>query len=293
MTSVVVTAQQSPQYTQYMYNTMAVNPGYAGSTGSLEVIALHRSQWVGISGAPQTQNLGIHSPLSNDKVGLGLNIINDRLGPSNEITVDGNFSYTLQTGYDTKLALGLKAGARMLNVDWSKGRFYDNNDVLLNTNINNKFMPSIGAGAYLYSDVWYAGLSIPNFIRSDYYNDVKESVVSDQLHFYVMGGYVFNLSESLKFKPALLAKIVNNAPLTVDVSANFMIQETVTLGASYRWDDSVSALVGFQISQSFFAGYSYDYSVTDFNKYNSGSHEIVLRFQMPQKSSRIRSPRFF
>ena len=181
----------------------------------------------------------------------------------------------------------------MLTIDWSKGRYYQPGDPLLNNNINNKINPLIGAGLYYYTDRWYAGVSVPNFIQNDYYDDVQESVQADRLHYFVMAGYVFNLNDNLKFKPAALAKIVTGAPVIVDVSANFLLQETVTLGASYRWDDSVSALAGIQVTKNIFAGYSYDYSVTDLNKYNNGSHEIIVRFTLQPKQSRIKSPRFF
>lgn len=288
-----ITAQQSPEYTQYMYNTMMVNPGYTGSTGALEANLLLRKQWVGLDGAPQTGTLGVHSPVGSKKVSLGLNVISDKLGPSNENTLAGNVSYTLDLGVQTKLVFGLKAGIRVLNIDWSKGRFYDSNDVLLNSNINNKMMGLMGSGVYLYSEKWYAGVSVPNFLRYDYYDDIQESVVSDKLHYYFIGGYVFDLSESIKFKPSVLVKAVGGAPLSTDISANFLLQEKVTLGASYRWDDSVSALAGVQFLKDFFLGYSFDYTVTELNKYNDGTHEIILRYQLPQKTSTIKSPRFF
>ncbi|WP_313806414.1 type IX secretion system membrane protein PorP/SprF [Flavobacterium sp.] len=289
----VTLSQQSPEYTQYMYNTMMVNPGYTGSVGALEANLLLRKQWVGIDGAPQTGTLGVHSPVGNKKIGLGLNIISDKLGPSSENTLAGNVSYAIDLNYRTKLAFGAKAGIRVLDIDWSKGRYYDSNDVLLNTNINNKMMGLIGSGIYFYSDKWYAGVSVPNFLRYDYYDDVQESVVSDKLHYYFIGGYVFDLSSSVKFKPSVLLKAVGGAPLSTDLSANFLLQEKVTLGASYRWDDSVSALVGIQFLKDFFLGYSFDYTVTDLNKYNDGTHEIILRYQLTSKSSTIKSPRFF
>ena len=286
-------AQQDPQYTQYMYNTMAVNPAYAGSTGTLEATLLHRSQWIGIDGAPTTQSFSIHSPLRNEKIGLGLSVVNDKIGPSNELYLDGNFSYSLPLGYEKRLAFGLKAGMRLLNVDWSKGRFYDPNDVLLNQNIDNQAKIAIGAGVYYYTEKWYVGLSVPSFIKNNYYDDVKESIDYESFHYYLMGGYVFDLNMNLKFKPAFLVKAVSGAPLTADVSANFMIQEKFVLGASYRTDDSLSALAGFQISKSFYIGYAFDYTVSELNKYNDGSHEIILRYQFNKDQSKIKSPRFF
>jgi type IX secretion system PorP/SprF family membrane protein len=286
-------AQQNPEYTQYMYNTMTVNPGYAGSSGTLEASLLHRSQWVGIDGAPQTQSFTIDAPLRNDKIGLGLSIINDKLGPSSELSFEGNFSYTIAFAEDRKLAFGLKAGARKLDVDWTKGRYHDPVDALLNENINNEIKPSVGAGLYFYSDKWYIGASVPNFIKGNYYDDIQESVDIDRLHYYLIGGYVFNFSDNLKFKPAFLAKAVSGAPLYYNVSANFLFYEKLTLGASYQVDDSVSALAGFQVTDGFFLGYSFDYTTSDLNKYNDGTHEIILRYQLPKKSKQIKSPRFF
>lgn len=289
----IAVAQQDPGYTQYMYNTLTVNPAYAGSTGNLEVALLHRSQWVGIDGAPTTQSLGVHAPLRNEQIGLGLSVVNDNLGPSNEVYVDGNFSYTIPLGVETQLAFGIKGGARMLNIDWSKGRYYNQTDNLLNNNVNNKISPSVGAGAFLYTDKWYVGLSAPNFIKGDYYDDVRETIDLERVHYFLTAGYVFDLTDDIKFKPAFLARGVAGAPLVFDVSANFLFSEKFMLGASYRHDDSVTALAGIQVWQDFFVGYSYDYTTTDLNKYNDGSHEIVLRFQLSKKSGRIKSQRFF
>ncbi|QSW89519.1 MULTISPECIES: type IX secretion system membrane protein PorP/SprF [Flavobacterium] len=291
--TICVSAQQDPQYTQYMYNTMAVNPAYAGSTGTLEATLLHRSQWVGISGAPETQSFSIHGPLTNEKIGLGLSVVNDKIGPSNELYLDGNFSYSLPLGYEKRLAFGLKAGMRMLNIDWSKGRYYNSNDVLLNQNIDNQMKMAIGAGVYYYTEKWYLGFSIPSFIRNDYYDDVQESIDFDRLHYYLMGGYVFDLNPNLKFKPAFLVKAVSGAPLTADVSANFMIAEKFVIGGSYRTDDSISILAGFQISQSFYLGYAFDYTVSQLNKYNDGTHEFILRYSLNKGANKIKSPRFF
>jgi len=291
--TIIANAQQDPEYTQYMYNTMTVNPAYAGSTGSLDATLLHRSQWVGIDGAPETQAFTIHTPMTNERVGLGLSAVNDKLGPSNELYLDGNFSYTIPLNYDQKLAFGLKAGIRMLNVDWSKGRYRDPVDVLLNENINNNIKPSLGAGIYYYTDKWYFGISVPNFIRNEYYDDTDEALNRDRFHYFFIGGYVITLSDNLKFKPAFLVKAVSGSPLSTDLSANFLIHEKFTAGASYRLDDSVSALAGFQVTNSLFIGYAYDYTVTQLNKYNDGSHEIIIRFQLQKKSSQMKSPRFF
>lgn len=284
-------AQQDPQYTQYMYNTMSVNPGYAGSKGHLSVSALGRTQWVGIPGAPETQNISFHTPLGYSGLGFGLNIVNDIIGPSEEIYLDANFSYTIQTSEEGQLAFGLRAGGRMLNIDWSKGNF-QNPDVVFNQNINNRFMPTLGAGLFYYQSNWYAGISVPNFLRTDHYDDRIESVAAERLHYFAIAGYVFNISEGLKFKPAVLSKIVSGAPWSVDVSANFLFNDVFTFGMAYRWDDAISSLIGIQISDQLHIGYAYDLTTSNYRNYNSGTHEVMLTFDV-LRAPRVKSPRFF
>ncbi len=291
--SMTAYAQQNPQYTQYMYNPMSINPGYTGSLGTFDAVATYRDQWIGIDGAPVTQNLGVHSPLRNEKIGLGLNLQNDEIGPAKEFYADVNFSYTLQMSSTLKLGLGVKGGAKIFNVDFSKGRFQNPGADPLNTNIDNKLTTTIGAGAYLYADNWYLGLSVPDFITNKYYDDVEEAIAEEEIQYYLIGGYVFEVSPSLKFKPTILAKYLHGYPLVVDVSANFLILDQFSVGASYRYEDSVSGLAGVNFLQGFFVGYSYDYTLTDLSDYNSGTHEIVLRYTLPHKNKRINSPRFF
>ena len=289
--SAIGSSQQDPQFTHYMYNTLSVNPAYAGQRETLSVVGLHRSQWVGVDGAPQTQTLGIHSPLRNERIGLGLNIVSDALGPARETFVDANFSYTIPLNEnDLKLSFGVKGGFHMLDTDWSKGIFRDP-DVAFNQNLN-LISPMVGAGLYMHTRKWYLGVAVPNFLETDHYDDFQESVATERMHFYVIGGYVFSLSETTEFKPAFLVKGTSGAPLIADVSANFWFQKKLTAGIAWRWDDSVSALVGFQVSPGMFIGYGYDLTTTGLNNYNGGSHELTLRFEV-KKIGRILSPRFF
>ncbi|OUR99287.1 hypothetical protein A9Q86_11955 [Flavobacteriales bacterium 33_180_T64] len=285
-------AQQDPQYTQYMYNTMSVNPAYAGQREVLSITGLHRTQWVGIDGAPQTQTFGIHKPLRNDKIGLGLSIVNDALGPVNEFYVDANFSYTIQVSENsTKLSFGVKGGIHSLTSDWSEGVIQQVGDPTFADNLS-VFSPTIGAGLYLHNRKWYVGLSVPNFLNTEHFDDSQISIAKERMNYYLIAGYVFDLSENTKLKPAALLKAVSGAPIIADVSANFLFNDKVTLGAAWRWDDSISGLVGFQFSDGLYIGYSYDATTTNLNNYNSGSHEIMLRFEL-QKVGRILSPRFF
>lgn len=290
-------AQQDAQYTNYMYNTMNINPAYAGSRGNLSVFGLHRTQWVGLDGAPTTNTFAIHSPFRESNVGVGLSFMNDVIGPSDESTISADFSYTINTSDTYKLAFGLRATAHLLNVDFSKLHIYNQGDALAQYNIDNRFSPNVGAGAYWYSENTYFGISIPNMLETQHFDKSQiaysaTSVPYERMHYHIIGGKVFDIHPSIQFKPAFLAKIVEGAPLQLDLSANFMFQEKFTLGAAYRWDAAMSALAGFQVNDNWFIGYGYDAEVTKLANYNSGSHELFLRYEFSKKKQ-VASPRFF
>ena len=239
------------------------------------------------------KTFGIHSPLRNERLGLGLSVVNDALGPVNEYYVNANLSYTIPvnaTG-ETKLSFGIKAGFHNLTSDWSEGIRQQVGDPTFADNLN-LFEPTIGAGLYLHNRKWYLGLSVPDFLTTKHYDDVQVSLAEERLHYFLIGGYVFDLSENTKLKPAALLKAVTGAPVIADVSLNALFNEKLTLGLAWRWDDSVSALAGFQISEGLYIGYAYDATTTNLNNYNSGSHEIMLRFEL-QRVKRLLSPRFF
>ncbi|CAM1361384.1 Type IX secretion system membrane protein, PorP/SprF family [Tenacibaculum sediminilitoris] len=286
-------AQQDPQLTQYMYNTVSFNPAYAGSNNGLDINLLHRSQWVGLDGAPKTQAFSINTPIGGGNTALGLSAINDAIGPAEELYVTADFSHTLLLNNDVKLAFGLKGGIQSLRVDYTKLNTYDPTDVQLQQNVS-QTAPQVGAGTFLYTDKWYLGASVPNLLKTDYYDEFTISTAAKRLHVFVIGGYVFQLNHNLKFKPATLIKVVSGAPIGFDVSANFLFNEKFTLGMSYRLDSSVSALAGFQISKSIMLGYTYDFDTTELARYNSGSHEFFMRFQILNNvvSGKV-SPRFF
>ena len=296
LTSFSAMSQQDPQYTQYMYNTTNINPAYAGSRGSLSIFGLHRTQWAGLDGAPQTNAFSINTPIGDSKVGLGVNFINDKLGVMDENTISIDFSYTLDLGGQhnaNKLSFGLKGSANMLNVAYSKLLTYNPNDPRFAEDISGEFTPNIGAGIYWHNDRTYLGASIPNFLETTRYDDNVQSTMRQSMHYYFMGGHVFDLNPTLKFKPAFLLKAVKGAPLQADVTANFLIHDKFTLGAAYRWDAAWSGLAGFQITDGLFIGYSYDSDIKALKNYNNGSHEIFLRFELFNKYRRVNSPRFF
>lgn len=283
--------QQESQYTQYMYNTMHFNPGYTGSRGSLNMTGIYRNQWVGLDGAPKTLTFGMHSPIGVQGVGLGLGFMSDQIGPSSQSFIEADFSYTINVAEELKLSFGVRGGLSLLDVDPSKLLIYDPNDY--NLERKNYSSPRVGAGAYLYADNWYVGLSSPNFLETEHFDDVVVATATEKAHFYLMGGYVFTLNPDLKLKPAFLAKAVSGAPLSVDVSANLLMYERVTLGVAWRWDAAVSALAGFQVNDNIFVGYAYDYETTELGRYNHGSHEVFLRFELGTKFNGKVNPRFF
>lgn len=284
-------AQQESQYTQYMYNTMTFNPGYTGSREVLSVMGLYRTQWVGLDGAPKTMNFSIQSPL-NESNALGLNVVSDQIGPTKNTGLMLNYAYTILGSGDLKVSFGISGGFDNFEVDYTKLSI-ENPDIYM-TGVQTMFSPNVGAGVYVHSYNWYAGVSVPRLLKTDHYDDVAASVYSTKSHFYGIAGYVFDLNPYLKFKPAVLAKFVAGAPLAVDVSANFLINEKLTLGAAYRWDAAASAMAGFQISKGLQLGYAYDFETTKLGKYNSGSHEFFLRFDLISGSkSRLITPRFF
>lgn len=291
-TSIVSYAQQDAQFTQYMYNTINVNPAYAGSRGALSIFALHRTQWVGLDGAPVTNAVSVNTPINGSNLGLGVSIINDRIGPTHENTFSADLSYTIPTSETFKLSFGIKATANLFDLDVSKLDPKEAGDPSLQ-NMNNKFSPNIGAGLYLHSNKAYVGFSVPNFIETNRYNDNEVAIFKEKIHYYLIAGYVFDLSDSVKFKPALLTKIVEGAPLQVDVSGNFMFMDKFVVGVAYRWSAALSAMVGFQVSDGLYIGYGYDNETTNLKNYNSGSHEIFLRYELFNNIDKMTTPRFF
>ena len=284
-------SQQDSQYTQYMYNTPLVNPAYAGSRETITAFLLHRNQWVGLDGAPVTNNFSINMPVGDSNFGVGLNFVNDEIGPVSENEISADLAYFIQISENYKLSLGLKGTANLFQLDVNKLRIFDPADPQFQ-NVDTEFSPNVGAGLYLFSDKTYFGLSVPNFFESYRYNDNNVEITKEKMHFYFIAGHVFTLSPNIDFKPAVLSKIVEGAPLQADVTANFLFFDKLTLGAAYRWDASVSALAGFQISDSWFIGYGYDLETTKLSNYNSGSHEIFLRYEFFNRS-RVSAPRFF
>ena len=288
-------SQQDAQYTQYMYNTVTVNPAYAGSRDAFRVIGLHRSQWYGLKGAPTTQTLSLDTPINSLKgIGLGLSIINEKIGPSSETYFNIDISYSIPVSEYGKLNFGLKAVGNLLSVDFTKLDLSNSGDPNFNNNINNKFTPNFGFGLYYHTEKFYVGYSIPNLLETNHFKS-NLSVGQERINHYLISGYVFNLSEDLMFKPALLTKLVLGTPLQIDLSANFRLYEKFNFGVSYRWSSALSDLIGLQATDSIMIGFSYDRETTELGnlEFNNGSYELLLRYEIKNRNIRRSIPRFF
>ncbi|MGI9548245.1 MAG: PorP/SprF family type IX secretion system membrane protein [Flavobacteriaceae bacterium] len=303
-----VYAQREPQYTQYMYNIGSFNPAYVGTVENLNLTGLYRAQWIDIPGAPRNIRFGINIPFANERHGMGFNVVNDEIGPTTNTYVDVAYSYQVRLSDETKLSFGVDVGGSFVNVDFSKGTFENPGEPVLGAAQIKEFYPTVGAGLFLYQEDWYLGASVPNFLTDGLYDETVAIIVEDKIQFNFIGGYVFNLSDNLKFKPAFLLNYIDGAPTTFNISTNFLIKDTFTIGAAYRIDNSISGLAGFQISNGTFIGYSYDYNTNGLGEYNSGSHEVILKFYLGRgegrskkdksktpkdKPKQIDSPRFF
>ncbi len=282
--------QQDPQYTQYMYNMNIINPAYAGSRENLSFGLLYRNQWSQIDGAPETGTFFGHMPIGNN-LGIGLSVIADQLGPVNETNAYADISYTLKLGGEHNLAFGIKAGATFHDIGLANIALIDPGDPFFQ-NIN-ETTPNIGAGLFYYTNKYYLSVSVPNMLSSVHLSQNGNNIGSETQHYFVSGGYVFDLSENTELKPSFLVKSAFDAPTSLDVNLNARFFKKFEIGASYRLDDSFSGLVNFAITPSLRIGYAYDAVSSDINEFAPASHEVMLLFDINFPKRASRSPRYF
>ncbi|MFI5222380.1 MAG: type IX secretion system membrane protein PorP/SprF [Bacteroidia bacterium] len=292
-------AQQMPMYTHYMYNTLVVNPAYAGSRDALTVTALDRLQWVGFEGAPSTQTLTLHAPLRNEHIGLGLSVMQDKIGPVSNTSVTGSFAYIMKVSKKAKLSLGLSAGVNMFQANLNTLSLDQQSDPVFLNNVNSRITPDFGFGAYYSRERFYAGVSVPNLIQNSY-SQVNEAngntlIAKEQRHYFFIAGTMLKITDNLAFKPTTLIKVTEAAPVQADLTATFVIMKKLYLGAMFRTGDAMGGLIGVDITDQFHVGYSYDWSyVLSSSRYNSGSHEIILRYDfLLFDKKQIHNPRYF
>lgn len=291
-------AQQDAMFTHYMYNTLAVNPGYAGSRDALTVTGLHRSQWVSFEGAPITQTVTLHSPMLNNKMGIGLSVVNDKIGPTKNTAAYLDLAYAIRVSEKGKLAFGLKGGINFMQANLNTLELDQQNDAAFQENVTSKMLPNFGFGIYYYLPKFYVGVSAPKLLENNFKTNSSTgsvNLVNEQRHYFLIAGTVFKLSNAVELKPTTFVKVTNGAPIEGDITASFIFNKKLLVGGMFRTGDAAGILIGYNFTEQFHAGYSFDwsYGLKTF-KYNQGSHEIMLSYDFIYKDKqKVRSPRYF
>lgn len=289
--SVAGFAQQEAMFTQYMNNEMVINPAYAGSQEALSLTALYRNQWVGFDGAPKTMSFNGHTLLRNEHIGLGMSLVNDEIGANSTFHGYLAAAYRVKATDDLNIHLGLQGGITNFKGDYAELDLKNGGDPNFNDNYS-VINPNIGAGAYLYSDKFYAGISSPRLMWNSAKIGVYE-IYSQRAHGFITAGYVMDLADFVKFKPTIFFKFVPEAPMELDFSANIIYKDKYWGGVAYRSGESIDILLMWQLNQQFKLGYSYDIITNALSPYQSGSHEFVLNYRFHFVKSNHISPRYF
>lgn len=291
----IVKGQQDPMFTQYMHNPVAINPAYAGSSGTLNFMAMHRQQWVGLEGAPKTLTLSVNSPFIGYNIGVGLSVIHDEIGPSKQTGIYADYSYHLKITEKVKLAFGIKGGVNIYDVNLLNLLGAQNDDKILLFGARKMYLPNVGLGSYLYSDRFFVGLSIPKMLQNSLSDDENNlNVLSmEERHFFISAGVVLDIKENIRFKPTSTMRIVNGAPASIDFSGAIILHDKLWIGAMYRLTESIGGIVRFDITNQLSLGYSFDMTQSRLKNYNQGTHEVFLSYDFEFRNKKILSPRFF
>jgi len=296
-------AQQEAQYTQFMYNKLSLNPAYAGSSGVPCFSCIHRSQWVGFEGAPSSQVLNFHMPTFKKRVGLGVSLAHDKIGPIQSYTASMMYAYRMKLNKGN-LSIGMRGTLRGYRVNWSETLATHSDDGEIPTENTTRILPNFGFGLYYDTDKFYVGISTPAMLKGDLsytYLSNESSFGTEQMHIYLMAGYVLDLNANIKFKPAALVKYTPNSPMDLDLNGTFIFVDKIWLGLSYRMGgdankgigESIDLLAQYQISDKLRAGISYDFTLSKLQDYNSGTFEVQLEYCLHSKDKRLTNPRFF
>jgi type IX secretion system PorP/SprF family membrane protein len=290
----IAEAQQDPHYSQYIFNGLSLNPAYAGSRGTVSGMFFYRNQWTGFNGAPVTQAFSLHTPIQRGHAGVGLNLVNDKIGYMGQQWVTASYAYILSLGGSNRLAFGLRGGFMNFKIHWDEVRVSDLQDPILASNARSMMLPNVGTGLYFSNNRMYVGLSMPHILNSPLRRDQGSLAVAHLYrHAYLTAGYVFGINNSVQWKPSILLKYAPGAPLELDVNLMALFAQKFWVGVSWRSRDAVAFMLDFQIAKQFRMGYAFDYSTTELRKYHNGTHEILLGFELYSKHAKMKSPRYF
>lgn len=285
-------AQQDPMYSQYMFNTLAFNPAYAGSADVISLMALSRHQWVGFEGAPRTQTLSGNSPLPNESIAVGALLVHDKAGPATQTGFFADLAYRMRTGADTRLAFGMQGGVDLYSVDLASLSTVEVDPA--NAVTLSEALPNFGFGLFWHAPRYYVGLSAPKLLTNEIQAVEQVLTTARQArHYFLIGGYVFDLNRDMKFKPSIMLRAVEGAPLSLDINAHFLLRERIWFGAMMRLGNSFGVMAQYQINDQFKAGYAFDLTTSQLSAYNAGTHELMIGYDLRFSRGRTISPRYF
>ena len=287
-----LSAQQQVMFTQYMFNGLAINPAYAGHAEALSVTALGRYQWVGVDGAPNTQTLSVHSPITKNKIALGALFVRDKIGVTTQNGLFTSYAYRVKFNEKATLSMGVQLGFTDFRTNNAGLRRSSNDPMTSNEEIRG-FMPNLGAGVFFSTQRFYLGVSSPFILNKVVGNENDGQGAKQIRHLFAMTGFVIDINRSLKLKPSGLLKVVAGAPIEMDLNANLLIEDIFWVGVSWRSFDSIDLLLEMQLNSNLRLGYAYDYTTTDLGKVNSGSHEIMVNYILSFSKKRVITPRYF
>jgi type IX secretion system PorP/SprF family membrane protein len=290
-------AQQDPQYSLYMFNPLGVNPGYAGSREALSGVLVHRSQWVGLEGAPVTQAFSVNSPLKIKSMGVGLNVTNDKIGPKNIITATAVYAYRIKVGAG-KLAFGLRGGIQNYNYNWEMIEYKDKEDQIPNTAVGSFVIPTFDFGLYYNTNTFYAGVALEhmNEAQFSFTKAMTETTNGAQVYSHITGtiGKAFVINNELILKTSTLIRSDRQGNGNIDVNGSILINKTLQFGLTVNTRKSIIILAEYNISKVFRMGYAYDHNYSDLTQTTgSGSHEIFVGYDFNLSKTRVTSPRYF
>lgn len=298
-----IQAQYDYMFTQYMFNETFINPAYTGSKDAMSATLLHRQQWVNFPGRPITTSFSLHGPLMQSKMGLGLSVLNEKIGVLNHNLAYISYAYRLKTGDKSTLAFGLMGGIHNQVNKFSEIRTNPEGSTVVDPQFSQNnastIAPNFGTGVYFNTRTFYAGLSVPRMIddkvkfASNGQVELSTRLEPANFHYYLVVGNLFKINDDLKLKGQAMVKAVMNAPLQFDINANALIKDMIWAGLAYRNGSSASAIVGMQVNPQFLVSYSYDYTLNNIQKYSTGSHEIVLNYLFSYKGKKVVTPRYF
>ena len=289
-------AQTEPMYSQYMYNMLGVNPAYAGSREATSFNIFQRRQWVGIDGAPQTTSVSLDQAILNKKAGWGIQLYDDKLGVEKADGINLMTATRIRVSENGILSGGLSFGVMNYRIDLiNVANRFTPSDPAFYSNFN-KWTPSIGLGLYYNTDNFYAGVSIPNILKSrlSAFDAIKSGLQKvNARHFFLTTGIVIPLNEDIKIKPSTMIKMVEGAPIEADFNTNIWLRDLISVGVSYRTGDAIIGMAEIQATENLRFGYSYDITISPLKYYNNGSHEFMIRYEFGNTKTKVKSTRYF